>query len=162
MPERVTCYNNENPVAQICPLQGIKCVFFLCSGSLLWPACWEGFSQHVGWIKILLWFAAMAVSVVFVSEVFWQTPKDPPFPATGLKAMTVLCQDHQSISAQTWHLATTALKGKLCNTLNFLKSLSRNSVFQYCYRLLILIILVNLVSTIFYDFSAPEQWLGSR
>lgn len=51
-----------------CPLQGIKSVFFLCPGSLLWPASWEGSPQHVGSIKILLQFAAMVVSVVFVSE----------------------------------------------------------------------------------------------
>jgi hypothetical protein len=30
--------------------------------------CAEGCSIHVGIIKILLWFSAMAVSVVFVSE----------------------------------------------------------------------------------------------
>jgi hypothetical protein len=51
------------------PYKGIKSVFSLCSGSLLWLACWEGSPQHVGIIKILMWFAAMvAVSVVFVSE----------------------------------------------------------------------------------------------
>jgi hypothetical protein len=32
MPERVTCYTNENPVAQICPLRGIKSVFFFVLG----------------------------------------------------------------------------------------------------------------------------------
>ena len=51
------------------PYKGIKSVFFLCSGSLLWPACWEGSPQHVGSIKFLMRFAAMAaVSVVFLSK----------------------------------------------------------------------------------------------
>jgi hypothetical protein len=69
MPERVTCYTNENLVAQICPLQGIKSMLFRCSWSFIWPVCWQGSPQYVGSIKILMWFAAMAVvSVVFVSE----------------------------------------------------------------------------------------------
>jgi hypothetical protein len=51
------------------PYKGIKSVFFLCSWSLLWPACREGSPQHVESIKILMHFAAMAaVSVVLVSK----------------------------------------------------------------------------------------------
>ena len=73
MPEKVTCYTNENKPANLlpkpAPYKGIKSVFFLCSGSLLWPVGWEGSPQHVGSIKILMHFAAMvAVSVALVSE----------------------------------------------------------------------------------------------
>jgi hypothetical protein len=51
------------------PYKGIKSLFILCSGSLLWPLCWEGNPQHVGSIKILTQFAVMAtVSVYFVSK----------------------------------------------------------------------------------------------
>ena len=51
------------------PYKSIKNFFFLCSGSLLWPACWEGSPQQVGSSKILMHFAAMAaVSVFFVSK----------------------------------------------------------------------------------------------
>ena len=68
MPERVTCYTNENPVAQICPLQRYK----KCVLSLFWVsplACmlrgesltsWRNTNPHA--------VAVMAVSVVFVSE----------------------------------------------------------------------------------------------
>ena len=50
------------------PYKGIKSVFFLCSGSLLWPARWEEGPQSIGSIKNILRFAAMVISVVFVSE----------------------------------------------------------------------------------------------
>jgi hypothetical protein len=66
MPERVTCYTNENPVAQICPLQRYKkCVLSLFLVSPL--ACVLGGESPTCWI--LMHFAAMAaVFVVFLSK----------------------------------------------------------------------------------------------
>ena len=57
------------------PYKGIKSVFFLCSGSLLWPACWEGSPQHVGSIKksscgLQHWQSLWSLWV----RVFWRTP----------------------------------------------------------------------------------------
>ena len=55
MPERVTCYTNENPVTLICPLQRYK----KCVLSLFWvsplacvlrgesPTCWINKNRHV-------------------------------------------------------------------------------------------------------------------
>ena len=60
------------------PYKGIKvCSFFI--RSLSSGLCAKEDPQHVGIIKDLLQFAEMAISVVFVSEVFWRTPT-PVFP----------------------------------------------------------------------------------
>ena len=52
MPEKVTCYTNENKPATLlpksAPYKGIKSVFFVCSESLLWPVYWGWGGVGVG------------------------------------------------------------------------------------------------------------------
>ena len=53
------------------------CSFFV-QVSLFLPPCLEAGPQRIGSIKNLMQFAAMAVSVVFVSEGLWWTPTIKP------------------------------------------------------------------------------------